>query len=169
MSSETVSTTPRVVVEVSVLSMVSISDLCCANCGVTEVDDIKLKLCDGCDLVKYCSDKCLEDHREQHEEECKKRAKELRDDQLFTQPDGCHLGECPICFIPLPINPQKSIMKACCSKLICEGCLHNNLKSGNFNCPYIVESLLFLRWMMAKPAGDIWKESRQMIRLRSAK
>jgi hypothetical protein len=122
------------VVEVSVLSMVSISDLCCANCGVTEVDDIKLKKCDGCDLVKYCSDKCREEHRDEHEEECKKRGLELHDDQLFTLPDGCHLGECPICFLPLA--PQKSIMKACCSKLICKGCLHANYKSGNFNCPY---------------------------------
>jgi hypothetical protein len=126
-------------VEVSVLSMVSISDLCCANCGITEVDEIKLKKCDGCDLVKYCSDKCMDDHREQHEEECKKRAQQLHDEELFTQPDSCHRGECPICFIPLPINPQKSIMKACCSKSICEGCLHANYMSGNFNCPFCRE------------------------------
>ncbi len=126
-------------VEVSVLSIVSISDLCCANCGVTEVDDIKLKKCDGCALVKYCSDNCKQEQRDQHEEECKKRKAELHDKKLFTQPDGCHIGECPICFVPLPIDPQKSIMKACCSKSICEGCLHANYKSGNFNCPYCRE------------------------------
>ena len=44
----------------------------CANCGAAEVDDIKLEECDGCDLVKYCSDKCREEHREKHGEECKK-------------------------------------------------------------------------------------------------
>lgn len=49
------------------------ADVCCANCGVAEVDDIKLKDCDGRDLVKYCSDKCTENHREQHDEECKRR------------------------------------------------------------------------------------------------
>ena len=26
---------------------------CCASCGIAEIDDIKLKDCDGCDLVKY--------------------------------------------------------------------------------------------------------------------
>ena len=39
----------------------------CASCGIAAVDDVKLKRCnDGCDLVKYCSDKCQELHREQH-------------------------------------------------------------------------------------------------------
>jgi len=32
--------------------------ICCASCGIAEVDDIKLKKCDDCDLVEYCSDKC---------------------------------------------------------------------------------------------------------------
>ena len=36
----------------------------CANCGIAAVDDIKLEECTDCDLVKYCSDKCREDHRE---------------------------------------------------------------------------------------------------------
>ena len=45
----------------------------CACCGIAGVDDIKLKDCDDCDLVKYCSDECQEDHRPKHEEECKKR------------------------------------------------------------------------------------------------
>ena len=40
----------------------------CANCGVAEIDDIKLEECDGCDLVKYCSNKCKEEHQEQHEQ-----------------------------------------------------------------------------------------------------
>ena len=56
------------------------ADVCCASCGIAEVDDIKLKECNGgCDLVKYCNDICSENHREQHDEECKKRKAELRD------------------------------------------------------------------------------------------
>jgi hypothetical protein len=47
--------------------------MCCASCGIAEIDDIKLKDCDECDLVKYCSDKCKEDHRPQHEEACMER------------------------------------------------------------------------------------------------
>ena len=34
---------------------------CCASCGVAEVDDIKLVPCDGCDLVRYCSDACQQE------------------------------------------------------------------------------------------------------------
>ena len=52
---------------------------CCTNCGIAEIDDIKLKNCDDCDLVRYCSDECREENISQHEEECKKRADELRD------------------------------------------------------------------------------------------
>ena len=69
------------------------ADICCANCGIAEVDDIKLlEECDGCDLVKYCSDKCREEHREQHVEECNKRKAELHDR------NETHIGKCPLCF-----------------------------------------------------------------------
>jgi hypothetical protein len=96
--------------------------MCCASCGQAEVDDIKLETCDGCDLVKYCSEWCLELHREQHYEECKKRKAELRDRDLFTMPEASCYGECPICCLPLPIDTNKSTMAACCSKRICLGC-----------------------------------------------
>ena len=115
-------------------------DACCANCGIAEVDDIKLKLCDGCDLVKYCSDKCTENHREQHFEECKKRSAELHDKELFTQPDGSHLGECPLCFLPMPLDNQKTAFYSCCSQLICDGCVFANFKSnGSDRCPFCRE------------------------------
>jgi tetratricopeptide (TPR) repeat protein len=118
------------------------ADICCANCGVAEVDDIKLEDCDGCDLVKYCSDGCQEGHREKHEEECKKRAKKLHDDDLFTQPDGSHFGECPICFLPMPLDPDKSTFKPCCSKLLCNGCCYAHyVKSGSDTCPFCREPL----------------------------
>ena len=94
----------------------------CANCGTAEIDDIKLKKCDDCDLVKYCSDICQEDHRSQHKDECKKRAAELWDEILFTQPESSYLGDCPICCLPHPIDPEKSSLMSCCSKRICKGC-----------------------------------------------
>jgi tetratricopeptide (TPR) repeat protein len=104
-------------------------DEVCACCGIAEVDDVKLKLCDGgCDLVKYCSIKCQDDHREQHEEECTKRNAELHDKELFTQNDGSFLGECPICCLPLPLHPGKSTFMSCCSKFICDGCAYANTK-----------------------------------------
>ena len=78
------------------------ADECCANCGIAPVDNIKLERCNGgCDLAKYCSDVCRKNHREQHEEECKKRRAKLHDKELFEQPDISHWGECPICFLPL--------------------------------------------------------------------
>jgi hypothetical protein len=101
----------------------------CACCGIAGVDDIKLKMCDGgCDLVKYCGDDCQTNHREEHEEECKKRKTELHDKQLFTQPDISHLGECSICCLPLSLDERKSTFMACCSKTICNGCRFANQK-----------------------------------------
>ena len=32
--------------------------MCCACCGVAEIDEIKLTKCDDCDLVRYCSNEC---------------------------------------------------------------------------------------------------------------
>ena len=55
---------------------------------------------------------------------------DLRDELLFTQPESTHLGECPICFLPQPLNGEynKSAMFSCCSQLICKGCSHANIK-----------------------------------------
>ena len=117
------------------------ADVCCASCGIAAIDDIKLKQCNGgCDLVRYCSDKCQGNHREQHEEECKQRKAELRDKELFEQPDISHWGECPICFIPIPIDPRKSTFCSCCCKIACIGCSYANFKSsGRWICPFCRE------------------------------
>ena len=116
-------------------------DVCCASCGIAPVDDIKLKICDGgCDLVKYCSNKCRENHREQHEENCKKRRAELHDKELFEQPDGTYLGECPLCFLPMPLDERKSVFHSCCCKLVCIGCdCAYFLSSGKDNCAFCRE------------------------------
>ena len=100
--------------------------LCCASCGIAEIDDIKLTECDGCDLVKYCSDNCKEEHRSEHEAMCKERAATLRDELLFKQPESTHFGDCPICCVPLPIDEEKSGLYSCCSKVICKGCDYTN-------------------------------------------
>ena len=103
--------------------------LCCANCGIAAVDNVKLKDCDdGCDLVKYCSDGCQDNHREQHKAACRKRLIELRDRDLFTPPEGSNWGECPICCLPLPIDEIKSTFMNCCSSVICNGCNLANKK-----------------------------------------
>ena len=111
---------------------------CCASCGIAEIDDIKLVPCDGCDLVKYCSDDCMENHKSEHEENCKKRAAELRDDELlFKQPEGTHMGDCPICCLPLPLDEERYLTYECCSKVVCKGCLFaSGLSARGLSCPF---------------------------------
>ena len=118
----------------------------CASCGVAGGDDIKLKKCTACHLVKYCSVKCQKEHRPKHKKECKKRAAELKDEILFKQPESNHLGDCPICSLPLSIDPKKSTSYSCCSKSICIGCDYANRKReirGRLQqkCPFCREAL----------------------------
>ncbi len=121
-------------------------DAVCASCGKAAVDDVKLKICTACKLVKYCSVECQKIHRPQHKKACKKRAAEIRDDDLFTQPDGSHLGECPICCLPLSLDGTKSVINSCCCKAICKGCDYANQKREKeqgleYTCPYCREEL----------------------------
>ena len=97
----------------------------CASCGIAEIDDIKLKDCDGCDLVRYCSDECRINHKSEHAEDCRERAAALREELLFRQPEGTHHGDCPICSLPLPLD-RPSGLSTCCNKTICLGCVHAN-------------------------------------------
>ena len=92
--------------------------MCCASCGKAEVDDVKLKQC-ACKLVRYCSVDCQKNHRKQHKKACKKRMAEMREDRLFTQSEISHLGECPICCLPLSIDPVQFRGMSCCCKIIC--------------------------------------------------
>eukprot|EP00984_Skeletonema_dohrnii_P005055 scaffold1780_cov90-Skeletonema_dohrnii-CCMP3373.AAC.7 len=123
---------------------IDVKMMSCASCGKSEVDEVKLKECDDCDLVRYCSDECQENHAIQHEEHCKKRAAELRDELLFRQPDSSYLGDCPICCLPLSLDPTKSTMYNCCSKVICIGCAYTNQmreieRKLSFKCPFCRE------------------------------
>jgi hypothetical protein len=117
-------------------------DEACANCGKAEVDDVKLKKC-ACKLVRYCSIDCQKNHRPQHKKACKQRMTEIRDDFLFRQPDESNWGECPICFLPLPLAVRtQSREMTCCSKLICIGCCYAALESPDKierRCPFCRE------------------------------
>ena len=113
----------------------------CASCGVAVIDDIKLKECSDCDLVRYCSDACQKEHTSHHQQECKKGAAELRDELLFKQPESSHLGDCPICMIPMPLDFEKYGTSSCCSKRICNGCNYANQmreaeKKLQHSCPF---------------------------------
>ena len=98
----------------------------CASCGTAKGNEIGLKYCDLCDLVCYCSDECMQNHRPEHEAICNERAAEIRDEILFKQPECTHLGDCPICCLPLSLDPKKRLLLGCCSKILCVGCDYAN-------------------------------------------
>jgi tetratricopeptide (TPR) repeat protein len=91
----------------------------------------------------------------------KSEADELHDRKLFTQPDSSHRGECPLCFLPMPIESEYSFW-SCCSSLICQGCLYanfmNNLhdKMKATSCPFCRE-----------PANDDENDNRMMKRIKA--
>jgi TPR repeat protein len=103
-------------------------------------------------------------HWLKHKKECKLRAAELRDEALFKDPPANE--DCPICFLPMPINliccvtlPPATILSVpihdfaianeelanmnmeqfypCCGKTICKGCAYSFIESGNNGkCPF---------------------------------
>ena len=142
------------------------ADEVCANCGTTALDDVKLKKC-ACLLVQYCSIECRDDHLDEHEEECKKKMNEFHDKKLFSQPDiSSRGGDCPICFLPLSLDSSKSVMKSCCSNLVCIGCDYAHRKISKtdeenaMSCPFCREPFAYSdeehikRAMKRVEAGD---------------
>ena len=97
----------------------------CANCGKGEEESANLKACTACYLVKYCNRDCQAAHRPEHKKACKKRAAELHEEALFTQPP--QKDDCPICFLPLPLT-NGTAYKTCCRKHLCRGCVHAHIK-----------------------------------------
>ena len=61
-----------------------------------------------------------------HIKVCEERAQ--RDELLFKQPEGTHLGDCPLCSLPLPNDHNKWGLYTCCYKRICKGCYYANRK-----------------------------------------
>ena len=108
--------------------------------------------------VKYCNADCQKNHWATHKKDCKLRAAELHDEALFKDPPSKE--ECPICFLPMPVQmiccistqpaTKSSVLIAdiagqnleladlvteefysCCGKGICKGCIHSFSESGN--------------------------------------
>ena len=92
----------------------------CANCGKGEDSSSSLMTCTACKMVKYCSRDCQIAHRPRHKKECRRRAKELHDIELFKQPP--QYDDCPICFERLPTLQTGWRYQPCCGKTICSGC-----------------------------------------------
>ena len=111
----------------------------CANCGKESGDGgVKLKKCNACNLVKYCSVDCQRAHRKQHKNACKKRVAELKDEMLYSQGHERPEGDfCPLCTLPIPLPMNcHSALNACCTKRICNGCDVAAHKRGMFDCPF---------------------------------
>ncbi|EJK61586.1 hypothetical protein THAOC_17901 [Thalassiosira oceanica] len=110
----------------------------CANCGKTGSDTVKLKSCTACRLVKYCGVDCQRVHRKQHKKECKQRAAELKDEQLYSQGQERPEGDfCPICTLPIPLSIEDhSVFAVCCMKRVCDGCNWAAQKRGMFDCAF---------------------------------
>ena len=92
----------------------------CANCGKGEESSGDLKACTACKLVKYCNRECQIAHRPLHKKACKKRVAELHDEALFKEHPP--MDDCPICFLPLPVDTGQITFNSCCGKDFCNGC-----------------------------------------------
>ena len=95
--------------------------MACANCGKGEENSGELKACAACKLVKYCNRDCQIAHRSLHKKACKKRAAELHEEALFKEHPPRE--DCPICFLPLPLDLGQSTFQSRCGKMICSGCI----------------------------------------------
>ena len=73
-------------------------------------------------MVKYCNAACKKKHRSKHKKACERRVAELHDEELFKEPPPRE--DCPICFLPLPLDANEIEFKSCCGKIICDGCVY---------------------------------------------
>ena len=94
------------------------NNIACAACG-KEGDGDTMNTCNKCKMVKYCNAACKKKHKSKHKKQCERRAAELHDEVLFKDP--LPPDDCPICFLPMP-RTEEILFKACCGKLICDGC-----------------------------------------------
>ena len=53
----------------------------CASCGNGKGDNVKLKTCTACKLVRYCSVQCQKNHRPQHKTACNRRAAQIEEER----------------------------------------------------------------------------------------
>ena len=102
--------------------MASNTDTSTTNCAACGKEGGNLNTCNRCHMVKYCNAACKKKHRSKHKKACERRVAELHDEELFKEPPPNE--DCPICFLPLPLDASQTIFKSCCGKIICNGCIH---------------------------------------------
>ena len=78
--------------------------------------------------MQACNRDCQIAHRPLHKKACKKRAAELHDEALFKEHPPT--DDCPICFLPIPLNATESNFYPCCGKIICDGCVYAMMKEA---------------------------------------
>jgi len=114
----------------------------CAKCGREGANNI----CNKCNMVKYCNAVCKKVHKKKHKKDCEEYvrlatekhneelriAAELHDIELFKPPPQL-FGDCPICFVRLPLLMTGSKYMTCCGKVICSGCIHAPLYDNQGN------------------------------------
>src|SRR6056300_1593416 len=102
------------------------------NCASCDKEGGNLNTCNKCKMVKYCNAACKNKHRSKHKKKCERRVAELHDEELFKEPPPPE--ECPICFLPLPLNVCHTVLKSCCGKRICCACIYAmNIGRGKDN------------------------------------
>ena len=92
------------------------------NCAACGKEGGNTNTCNKCKMVKYCNAACKKKHRSKHKKACEKRVAELHGEELFK--DHPPPEECPICFLPLPLDGRQSNFYPCCGKIICSGCIY---------------------------------------------
>src|SRR6056300_688053 len=102
--------------------MASSTDTSTSNCASCGKEGGNLNTCNKCNMVKYCNATCKKKHRSKHKKACERRVAELHDEALFKEHPPRE--ECPICFIPLPLDVGQTTFQSCCGKLICNGCIY---------------------------------------------
>ena len=98
------------------------------NCAACGKEGGNHNMCNKCKMVKYCNAACKKKHRTKHKKQCEKRVAELHDEALFKEHPPRE--DCPICFLPLPMDTPQTQFKSCCGKLICVGCIFAMAEEG---------------------------------------
>lgn len=79
---------------------------------------------------------------------------ELRDVELFGPPE--EREECPICFVPMPLDIDECTLLPCCGKLVCDACfMAAGVATSKFTCAFC----------RSKPAME-WDATNQQLRSR---
>ena len=100
----------------------SSTDTSTTNCAACGKEGGNLNTCNKCKTVKYCNAACKKKHRSKHKKACERKVGELHDQVLFREHPPT--DDCPICFLPLPLDFSRMHFESCCGKTICSGCIY---------------------------------------------